>query len=94
MKIAINSRFGGFWLSSLAEEKIAERKGYTVRGFDNLFRGERTDPDLIAVIEELGEKASHRVANIRVIEIPDGIEYKIIEYDGWETVLEEGHYWE
>ena len=46
---------------------------------------ERHDPDLVAVVEELGAKADGSCASLRVVEIPDGVEYAIDEYDGQES---------
>ena len=54
---------------------------------------ERTNPCLIAIVEELGEEASARHAKLKVIEIPDGIEYTIEEYDGKEWVAEVHRTW-
>ncbi len=48
---------------------------------------DRSDPDLIAVIEKLGEKANGMCANLCIEEIPDGAEYEIDEYDGFESVV-------
>lgn len=56
--------------------------------FDN-----RTDPDIIAVVEKLGEKANGRCADLEVVEIPDGIEYEIDGYDGMETIREKHRTW-
>ena len=56
--------------------------------FDN-----RTDQDIVAVVEELGEKANSRFSNLVVVEIPDGIEYEIDEYDGQETIREVHRTW-
>ena len=47
---------------------------------------ERTDPDLIKVVEELGEKANSNYSELEIVEIPNGFEYTIDEYDGMETV--------
>lgn len=47
----------------------------------------RTDKDLIAVIEELGEKASGDCSNLQIAEIPDGADFEITEYDGFEDVV-------
>lgn len=48
----------------------------------------RADPDLIAVIEELGEdKASGRFASITIIDLPDGSAFEIDRYDGKERVV-------
>ncbi len=46
----------------------------------------RTDEDLIAVVEKLGSEASDCYANLKIVEIPDDFEYRIHEYDGLETV--------
>lgn len=54
---------------------------------------DRTDERLIKTIEKLGKKASGMCGNIKVIDIPDGIEYEIDDYDGFETVREKHRSW-
>lgn len=54
---------------------------------------ERTDEDLIAVVENLGEKVNGSCARLSIVEIPDGIEWEISEYDGIETVEEKHRKW-
>lgn len=49
---------------------------------------ERSDPDLIAVVKKLGEKANGWAAELRIVDIPDGIDYSISDYDGIETAEE------
>ena len=53
----------------------------------------RSDPDLIAVIEELGDKASGSCASIAIAEIPDGSSFEIDEYDGNESVVPPRQSW-
>ena len=54
----------------------------------------RTDPILIQVIEELGElESSDDSADLKIVEIPDNIEWKIHEYDGIERVVEKHRTW-
>jgi hypothetical protein len=45
----------------------------------------RHDPILVQVVEELGEKAGGRYAELKIVEIP-GNKYRIGEYDGQEWV--------
>ena len=58
----------------------------------SLYR-ERSDRDLVAVIEELGETANGFSANISIIEIPDGVEWEVVDYDGIEHVAEKHRKW-
>ena len=53
----------------------------------------RHDPFLVQAVKELGEKANGGFADLKVIEIPDGVEYEIDEYDGIETVHEKHESW-
>ena len=54
---------------------------------------ERTDKDLISVIEELGNEASGRYGSVKVIEIPDDVNWEIDDYDGIETIHEKHRVW-
>lgn len=58
-----------------------------------LNEGHREDPVLIEVVEELGEKASGRYGNLKVVEIPDGLNYVVDDYDGVETLHEDVPTW-
>lgn len=54
---------------------------------------ERNDPDLVTVVERLGGKANGTFANLKVVEIPDDVNWEIDEYDGSETVHEVHRTW-
>lgn len=107
MKIVINKCYGGFSISKKAVQFMAKRgnnraklelkkwdsfsgHGY-VEEMDGVY--DRTDPDLILAVETLGDKANGSFADLRVVEIPDGIEYEINEYDGIEWVDEVHRTW-
>ena len=106
MKIAINRRYGGFQLSDEAMRLFAEKKGMIIKKRGDFFYIEedghyfndylfsRSDPDLISVIEELGEKANTEYSTLGVVEIPDDVNWYIEEYDGWESVHEVHRSWE
>ena len=89
MKVVINCCYGGFSLSKEAYDYLGiEWDGY---GFE--YDDERTNPKLIEVVETLGQSASGACADLKVIEIPEGIKWYISEYDGFETVEEEHRSW-
>lgn len=58
-----------------------------------LDNGHRDDPTLVEVVEELGKKASGSYGNLVVVEIPDGMDYVIDDYDGIETLHENVRVW-
>lgn len=62
--------------------------------YDLYLRDEsREDPILIEVVEELGKRASSSVSNLVVVEIPNGMDYVIDNYDGVETLHERVRVW-
>ena len=55
----------------------------------------RDDPDLIAVVKELGpEKAGDGLSKLKIVEIPADIKWQIEEYDGKEWVAEWHRTWD
>jgi hypothetical protein len=54
---------------------------------------DRSDPALVATVESLGARAGGRFAELKVVEIPDGVEYDVEEYDGLEWVAERHRTW-
>lgn len=54
---------------------------------------DRTDPDLIQTVEEMGKEASGRFGDIQIVEIPDDVLWEISDYDGIETVHEVHRNW-
>jgi len=53
----------------------------------------RNDPALVNVVEQLGDAASGDLAELKIIEIPDDIEFEIQEYDGIEWIAEKHRTW-
>jgi hypothetical protein len=53
----------------------------------------RDDPTLIQVVEQLGDAANGSHAELRIVEIPDGVNWYIEEYDGLEHVAERHRTW-
>jgi hypothetical protein len=54
---------------------------------------DRSDTDLIDVLEEMGEAAWGWAAEIAIVDIPDGVKWHIDEYDGMEHVAEDHRTW-
>lgn len=54
---------------------------------------ERTDPALVKVVEQLGDRASDHYSQLAVVEIPDDVKWMIQEYDGNEWIAEEHRTW-
>lgn len=54
---------------------------------------ERNDGCLVEVVKRLGKKANGECADLRIVEIPDDVEYEIEEYDGIETAEEPHRSW-
>lgn len=54
----------------------------------------RHDPALVQVVEEMGSKADGDHAELKVVEIPDDVEYIIEEYDGLEHIAEVHRTWD
>lgn len=62
-------------------------------GSFHLYGIPRDDPDLVQVVEELGSKASGRYAQLKIVEVPDNVEFSIEEYDGREHIAEKHRMW-
>ena len=76
---------------------LAQRQAHNAAYSDTVFHARdlaRDDPDLVAVVEELGNQASGRCAELKVVDIPDDVNWYIEEYDGREWVAERHRTWE
>lgn len=89
MKIVVNRCWGGFGLSREAYKELGLSWDYYGFAYDD----NRADPRLIEVVEKLGEKASSSFSKLEIVEIPDGIEWEINNYDGYETIHEKHRSW-
>ena len=85
MKVVINRCYGGFGLS----EKAMKFLGVGSEWPDIA----RNDPKLVECVEKLGEEANDTYAELKVVEIPDDVNWKSGEYDGLEWVEEVHRRW-
>ena len=80
------------WHEMSIEEKDKSNEEYekyslNVRGI------KRDDPTLVQVVKELKKEANGFVADLKVVSIPDDVDWKIEEYDGAEWVAEVHRTW-
>ena len=70
-------------------------KGDNVINYNKDARYEyRNHPDLIWAVEKLGKAANSKYAKLKIVEIPDGVEYEITEYAGIESIHEKHRSWD
>lgn len=109
-KVVINAKYGGFGLSDEATREYLRRTGrewteteiysglvsFEVIGDDDWYQLDipRTDPVLVALVEEWGERANGDCASLEIVELPKGTLYMIDEYDGRESIqVRDGMEW-
>lgn len=83
----------------LGEGYFAQRSGYYIYQYGVIFYIKdhdnkiRTDKDIIEIVEQLGAKANGWGANLKIVEVPDDIEWSIHDYDGQEHIQEAHRTW-
>ena len=107
-KIVINKCYGGFGLSQEAltevqklNDKLVVEQNSEVFPEDSLWLSEdfddyphyRANLQLIEVVEKLGVRADGEYSELKIVEIPDDVEYTIENYDGHEWVAEVHRTW-
>tara|TARA_B100000949_G_scaffold213979_1_gene209196 strand:+ start:514 stop:828 length:315 start_codon:yes stop_codon:yes gene_type:complete len=103
MKVVINTCYGGFSLSKTVVNKYLKQKwdGYNPINICECYDCKvlaydisRTDKILIAMLEENPNLTdTYGNANLKVVEIPDDVEWEIADYDGKEWVAEKHRTW-
>ena len=85
----------GYLNNDVPVERIILIRNETFNIDDNRnWEAYRAHPDLIKAIEKIGvENAGGACAELEIIEIPDGIEWYISDYDGIETLHEQHRSW-
>jgi hypothetical protein len=76
---------------------IQERQDHNAKYDEQVFNAgavARDDPVLVQVVKELGSRANGRHANLKVIDVPGDVNWRIEEYDGAEWVAEVHRTWE
>lgn len=100
-KIIINTCYGGFGFSQELLRKFQELHPELVRVYEYDDESEldyqnvnpRIHPTLIRLVEEFGKSAGSDYSKLKIVEIPDDVEWFIQEYDGIEWVAEKHRTW-
>jgi len=96
MKIVINACHGGFSLSEEAQKLFCQYSMIECKDWQedwSYYDIDRNNQYLVRVVEELGDDANGRFAELKVVDIPDNVEWQIDEYDGTEWVAEKHKTW-
>jgi len=93
-KIVINKCHGGFGLTDAAMFRYAEIKKIEDVDTIHIYDICRDDSALVQVVEELGEEAMDNYADLKIVEIPEDVDWYIHEYDGMEHVAERHRTWD
>ena len=99
MEVVLNKCIGGFGVSESVMDDLGldcidlldnEDLGIKSRNQEAY----RSDQRLIASIKKIGlEKSSSDYADLVIVDIPDGMEWHITDYDGMETLHENHRSW-
>jgi hypothetical protein len=81
------------WHTATSAEKKASNDAYAREHFSDR-EIKRDDPLLVQIVEELGgEEAGGMCADLKVVDVPDDVDWAIEEYDGNEWVSEKHRRW-
>ena len=91
-KVVINTCHGGFGLSAEAESKYWELAGIADPDFHSRLIP-RDDAHLISIVELMGSDADGEYAELKIVDVPDDVNWYVEEYDGREWVAERHRTW-
>lgn len=85
---------GDGWFTNGWTFFVTKKDGFIYHLDDRYDDKTRSHPDMIEVVEKLGEKANGNCATLKIVEVPDDAEIEIEEYDGIEWVSEKHRRWD
>ena len=91
-RIVINTCYGGFGLSEIAEQRYKEMAGITNTDW-SYYDVDRADPYLVKIVREMGVSANGKYSDLKIVEEPADVEWEIAEYVGNEWVAEKHRTW-
>jgi len=85
-KVVINCCYGGFGINEAALKVLR------IKDYDRYNKNFRSNSDLINLIES-GFDCNSDYSRLKIVEVPDDIEWYIHEYDGLESIIECSRVW-
>jgi aminopeptidase N len=96
MQVVINTSYSNFAISpdaiSLIRKKIKNSKAKSqinAYAFDN----DRSHPLLVEAVQKLGAKANGLYTTLKIVEIPDDVEWRVDAINGKEVIREKHRMW-
>jgi len=96
MQVVINTSYSNFAISadaiSLIQKKIKNPKAKSqinAYAFDN----DRSNPLLVETVQKLGAKANGLYTTLKIVEIPDDVEWRVDAINGKEVIREKHRMW-
>jgi len=91
----VNFLIGSFIKLTGKSHDLIGQRNTSLTGKYHCWKGERTSPALIKLIETKGaDWCGGPYTKFKIVKIPDGIEYEISDYYGMEAVHEKHRVWE
>ncbi len=97
MQVVINTSHSNFAISRDAILYIQKKiKGVKAKSEINAyaFDNDRCNPLLVEAVEKLGKKANGLYTTLKIVEIPDDVEWQIFAQNGKEIIREKHRFWE
>jgi hypothetical protein len=92
-KIVINTCHGNFGISDEAMQLYKILVGIPPQTDLYNWELDRDSPQLVQIVEQLGTRANRRYSKLKIVEIPQDVEWTLCEYDGCEWVAEVHRTW-
>lgn len=92
VRVVINTCYGGFGLSDIAEQRYKQMAGITNTDW-SYYDIDRADPYLVTIVRDMGMSANGKYSNLKIVEVPAGVDWHITEHDGNEWVAENHRTW-
>ena len=96
MQVVINTSYSNFAISadaiSLIQKKIKNPKAKSqINAY--AFDSDRSNPLLVEAVQKLGAKANGLYTTLKIVEIPDDVEWRVDAVNGKEVVREKHRMW-